>query len=551
IHPPQLGADSESNLMQKSWSTFKKEEGAWARHAELLIKKSKETDAKDVRWRQLYQFGYQSGELWSYSPGEGDRALGWVNRQLGELLKYAPFAAVHKCKLVKQVLGNTLLPELARMLFATGEEIVRQLEDEQNKTFETITVGDGSQQLFCEPLKVLPLLAVAGRMALDPRRLHDAVTEHIGLAADFDLPAIHQLIADCEWPIPKARNDGEVHFRLTLECPHQTMDFALEHCVKELTMLGHAARQWASASPVSALFFDDKGVQARRFQGMANYSRPHVRFGLDERKTMQLLMGQKLYGDPQLALRELYQNSLDACRYREARVKYLSKIGKKVNKFVGKISFKAGKEEGTGRPYIECSDNGIGMTKKHLSRLFARGGSRFAESHDFQVERAQWKLEGIEFYPNSRFGVGVLSYFMLADQIDVETSRLKDGGNSREPMLKVTIEGSNSIFRVRKELDDPHLEEGTAIRLYLRDDKTDPDEVLASVKKWLALPEFEVQIEYINHQRNTLAAGEYCYSEDDKARNLELIPIPESARENGQARLYWALAYERSQWENQ
>jgi HSP90 family molecular chaperone len=115
------------------------------------------------------------------------------------------------------------------------------------------------------------------------------------------------------------------------------------------------------------------------------------------------------------------------------------------NNYVGKIKFTAGYEEITERPYIECTDNGIGMAEQHLSRLFAHGDRRFAESHEFQVKRAAWAIEDIPFYPNSRFGVGVLSYFMLADQITVTTSRLEKDAESRGPLLAATIQGSNSM----------------------------------------------------------------------------------------------------------
>ncbi|MFA5924785.1 MAG: hypothetical protein WC856_26450 [Methylococcaceae bacterium] len=43
-----------------------------------------------------------------------------------------------------------------------------------------------------------------------------------------------------------------------------------------------------------------------------------TQFNLSKNQVIDLLMGTKLYGDPEVALRELLQNSIDACLLREA-----------------------------------------------------------------------------------------------------------------------------------------------------------------------------------------------------------------------------------------
>ena len=60
---------------------------------------------------------------------------------------------------------------------------------------------------------------------------------------------------------------------------------------------------------------------------------------------------------------------------------------------------------------------------QHSGRLdgLLASGARFAEQLDFKLERARWRKVDppVELHPNSRFGIGVLSYFMLADEIQV------------------------------------------------------------------------------------------------------------------------------------
>ncbi len=52
-----------------------------------------------------------------------------------------------------------------------------------------------------------------------------------------------------------------------------------------------------------------------------NYHFLDLHFRLDRTAVMELLMGEALYGEPDLALRELVQNSLDALHLRDLRLK--------------------------------------------------------------------------------------------------------------------------------------------------------------------------------------------------------------------------------------
>ncbi|MFJ6623388.1 hypothetical protein ACIQOW_38210 [Kitasatospora sp. NPDC091335] len=153
---------------------------------------------------------------------------------------------------------------------------------------------------------------------------------------------------------------------------------------------------------------------------------------MDERRVRSLLMGVELYRDRDLAVRELYQNALDACRYRRARTEYLDRTSSLASyTYDGRIEFRQGVDE-NGRAYLECQDNGVGMGEEELRGVFSNAGARFAEQLDVKLERAEWRKVDppVELYPNSRFGIGVLSYFMLADEIRVNTCRLDASSHS-------------------------------------------------------------------------------------------------------------------------
>ena len=117
--------------------------------------------------------------------------------------------------------------------------------------------------------------------------------------------------------------------------------------------------------------------------------------------------------------------------------------------WAGRISFAQGTDE-DGRPYLDCVDNGIGMGVRELSEVFSQAGVRLGDLPEFLEEQAEWaRLDPpVQLFPNSRFGIGVLSYFMLADEITVDTCRLGRDGQPGQ-RLRVSIAGPGSLFRIQ------------------------------------------------------------------------------------------------------
>ena len=174
------------------------------------------------------------------------------------------------------------------------------------------------------------------------------------------------------------------------------------------------------------------GLQPAEMDGVRAYQSAGVRFRLAEDRVQELLMGEQLYGDPALAIRELYQNALDACRYREARTEYLRRTRDFDRRLGRPDPVQPGRRRG-GRPYLDCVDNGIGMGVRELSEVFAQAGVRLGDLPEFLEEQAEWaRLDPpVQLFPNSRFGIGVLSYFMLAEEITVDTCRMGRDGAAR------------------------------------------------------------------------------------------------------------------------
>ena len=320
--------------------------------------------------------------------------------------------------------------------------------------------GPGHQHVRDQRLVLLTALAFA--VSLEMTALPDIVADHLGIPHPVGLPRLRHTLEQSNWG---GTRDLPV---LRADCGHEAVVEGLRAATERSDELLHAVRRTVHSRvnhpmPVlpSRLSADGVRPAAGTFTGWAG-------FRLDERRVRGLLMGVQLYKDRDLAIRELYQNALDACRYRRARTEYLDRTHAAASfSYEGSISFVQDTDE-DGREYVECRDDGIGMGEAELRGVFSQAGARFAEQQDFQEERAAWnRLEPpVPFFPNSRFGIGVLSYFMLADEIRVTTCRMGATG-APGPVLEASICGPGHLFRI-VERAAGGARPGTTVRLYLR-----------------------------------------------------------------------------------
>ncbi|MFC0039595.1 caspase, EACC1-associated type, partial [Actinomadura rayongensis] len=310
------------------------------------------------------------------------------------------------------------------------------------------------------------LLVLARKMAIDPADLGETLVGHIGTRRNgLDARTVRETVADSSW-VPWHRNRV-----LNARCHHQAVAVALaDHVgiVAGVLKVIHSAADTRTDLAVLGRLPDTVGADnigpADTGDGRPAYDSPGLRFRLDDEKVRELLMGEQLYHDRTLAIRELYQNALDACRYRWARSEYLRRKGHDLAPYNGRIEFSQGSDD--YGPFIECEDNGIGLDVHGLKDVFSRAGARFTDLPEFLQERAEWEAldEPIELFPNSRFGIGVLSYFMLADEIVVTTCRMGRKGEPGE-ILEVTISGPGTIFHINR--IGPGVAPFTRVRLYL------------------------------------------------------------------------------------
>lgn len=360
---------------------------------------------------------------------------------------------------------NRLLA-LSRCDSADVERIERSGHDDSLQPGVHVGIETKDEQLVRERLLAW-LLALAGRMSIDIATLPEVIVDHVGLRDPIEPSKVRSALDVAKW-IPAAGGRS-----YQLHCEHPALDLALRDHIETLDWLLREAldRAREKVDHLDALDgiphrLTTRDLKPVKVDGRPAYDTPHTRFELAAAEVRELLMNEQLYGDPTLAIRELYQNALDACRYRRARTEYLQRVGEYAgDPWEGRIEFEQGKTP-DGRPYIECRDNGIGMGQRELSQAFARAGRRFTDLPEFIEEQSRWaQLDPpVELFPNSQFGVGVFSYFMLADELEIETCRLDRSGRPG-PSLTATISGSGSLFRVQP--NGQGKASGTRIRLFL------------------------------------------------------------------------------------
>ncbi|MCC3654676.1 caspase family protein [Streptomyces sp. S07_1.15] len=314
------------------------------------------------------------------------------------------------------------------------------------------------------------LLWAAALLAVDTRTLSSVLVDHLAARTPLSpSDAVISLSEGLRYDPGKRGGEKERHgVEVSFRCPHPALHAAVEELAARAdTAFREIHRHHQGRAPLL------RGLPRRVSTGLLKprdrkYTEPLERFRLAEDEIRPLLMGTQLYGDPMLAVRELYQNALDACRYREMRVRY----GRKRHSghsddWRPRIVFRQGVDE-EGRAYIECEDNGSGMTREKLTSMFARAGRRYEQDPDFVQERRNWRRAGLDdVHLNSRFGIGVFSYFMLAEEVEVRTCPVdRFGEHIPQEQLRADIQSGSGLLQIRQEWNAPRLG-GTRVRLYL------------------------------------------------------------------------------------
>lgn len=200
-------------------------------------------------------------------------------------------------------------------------------------------------------------------------------------------------------------------------------------------------------------------VAAERFQPV------DIRFEFERHRMFQILSNEIYQGDSYVFLRELLQNSIDAVRLRKELVQSKSPGRRDVGLgFDDAIYFEV-EHHDNGDATVVCRDEGVGMDEYSVRNYLAVAGRSYYQSNDF-------RHLGLEMDPISRFGVGILSCFMVANSIEIETCRDQRLTKDYRQLL-IKIPDRTKQFHIFA--DSPRPEPGTEVTVNVKGSKLKAD----------------------------------------------------------------------------
>lgn len=247
--------------------------------------------------------------------------------------------------------------------------------------------------------------------------------------------------------------DGIITFMASCQSPkdyYHLQDY-LNWIDEEINNLDLLKRNWQQKYQINISEVDRNNIEPDKSKFIPVKDK---KFILSQNKIIELLMGVKLYKDPFSSIRELYQNSLDACRCRLAIAEIHGQSLK------GEIEF--GIEQGNEGRFLYCKDNGIGMDEYIIENFLLKIGNSFYNSRDFYRKQSQW---GVSYTPISQFGIGILSCFIIGSRIEIVTKSVET-----QKCIVCCIDGAkeNFYYKIPSREDEEQISvSGTLVKVFL------------------------------------------------------------------------------------
>ncbi len=226
---------------------------------------------------------------------------------------------------------------------------------------------------------------------------------------------------------------------------------------------------------------DDSNVDTK------GYERRQLSFTIDQQKILDLLVGETLYNNITVSLREISQNAIDAVKVKQYEQDNKSERGYKP------------KVEVTWIPetrQLIVADNGTGMDMDIINNHLLKVGSSRYRDKDFLKTHA-------DFNSISRFGIGLLSCFLVAEDVDILTSM---NPANKPLLLKVSKLHGKYLLRHGREENSP---------LNLLDKSTTGTSIMLKI-----LPEIEFNPEKILHDWILFPSCDFVYKSGETCKSI-------------------------------
>ncbi|MGJ5178198.1 HD domain-containing protein [Bradyrhizobium oligotrophicum] len=275
-------------------------------------------------------------------------------------------------------------------------------------------------------------------------------------------------------PDPKAPKDTiEVHATFTEENGFFGLTSFLTYVAQEL----RKCHEWAEGSKKSRAAkhsFIWKRIAEDQIE-TEGFLKKTYSFDIDQHKILDLLIGHTLYNDTGVVLRELAQNGLDAIRLHEEE----TGEGEK-----GKLRV----SWDSNSRVLTVTDNGTGMTQEIIEKHLLKVGSSRYQDQKFKEEHPR-------FSAISRFGIGVLSTFMVSDEVEITTCSPHEDKARRISLRSVH---GRYLVRLLDKIRDPEVASlaphGTQVALKVRSTAR-LGSVVDIMRQWVVIPRCEVTVD--------------------------------------------------------
>lgn len=344
--------------------------------------------------------------------------------------------------------------------------------------------------VFFSPRFCAVILRLADLFDLDSKRAPATLFDALSIESNLSLIAWSKHRAVTAWVF---RDNLLV---LRADCDHPIIEDALyffcdqidHELLQSSTVLKTISSPLADVSQYSLLPLPrsvtrDHIQPLKKPDGSPIYTYSKTRFTLDQDKVVDLLMGTSLYGDPAVALRELLQNSIDACLVRKAFSHAWS------HNYKPQIVITLDRTR--DGDVLRVDDNGIGMDRHILEHYYSKVGACFYKSKEFYELMAE---HHVYFETISRFGIGVLSYFLVANRVRINTRRIMSSERVKEA-VDVEVDGVNGLFWLARS-DRKTIGTSTNLELLANHPWRDLDDeaILVALEAVLPEPPFEIEI---------------------------------------------------------
>lgn len=284
------------------------------------------------------------------------------------------------------------------------------------------------------PVFLMAVLRVADYLQIDAERAPSQVLQVKSLASPVSQGEwrAHQAIRD----VKNTTEDPEALYIDALPTDVATF-FKIQSWVKGIQYELDAA--WAVMGEVYGRYEGLKnfGLLLRRVQSSLDdiksfskkidYHPQEAKFRAADADLLKLLI-EPLYGsNPEIGLRELIQNSVDAVRELKQYLKDVSGVGAiQQNDQDADVMVALEKIDGDSEhSYVRVSDKGIGMSVDIIVNYFLAAGASFRRSEDWR-KRFENEEGSSKVLRAGRFGVGALASFLLGPEIEVVTRHVED-----------------------------------------------------------------------------------------------------------------------------